>query len=106
MSEMRYYEKKYGVPPIHVCTQCGKEFVEIRCPYCGTEAPPPSFPYAGPLMKSPTALWYLLPFLFGIIGGIVAYVGVKDEDTEMANSLLIFSLVWTIVLFLIYIIIF
>jgi len=56
--------------------------------------------------KRARALWYLLPFLFGIIGGIIAYVGVKDEETEMADSLLIFGIVWSIYLFLVYIIIF
>jgi hypothetical protein len=46
----------------------------------------------------PTSLWYLIPFFFGIIGGLVAYVGVKDEDSEMANNLLFFGIIWTVVL--------
>lgn len=29
-----------------------------------------------------------MPFLFAIIGGLIAYVGVKDEDEEMAKNLL------------------
>lgn len=28
----------------------------------------------------PSDLWYLVPFFFGIIGGLIAYVAVKDED--------------------------
>lgn len=43
----------------------------------------------------PTGLWYLVPFFFGIIGGLVGYVAVKDEDKGMANELLIFGLVMT-----------
>ena len=50
----------------------------------------------------PTSLWYLVPFFFGILGGIVGYVGVKDDDKEMADNLLIFGIVWTIVLVLAY----
>jgi len=48
---------------------------------------------------SPEKAWWLVPFLFGILGGIVAYVGVKDQDQEMADNLLIFGIVWSIILF-------
>jgi hypothetical protein len=44
-------------------------------------------------------LWFLVPLFFGIIGGIVAYIGVKDDDEEMATNLLIFGIVWTLILF-------
>jgi len=50
----------------------------------------------------PTSLWYLVPFFFGIIGGIVGYIGVKDEDRGMADSLLIFGFIWTIILVIMY----
>lgn len=50
----------------------------------------------------PTALWYLVPFFFGIIGGIIAYVGTKDEDRGMADSLLAFGIIWTIILAMAY----
>jgi hypothetical protein len=49
----------------------------------------------------PTGLWYLVPFFFGIIGGLVGYVAVKDDDRGMADSLLVFGLIWSIILFLI-----
>lgn len=54
------------------------------------------------LTEKPTSLWYLVSFFFGILGGIVGYVAVKDEDKEMADSLLIFGIVWTIILALLY----
>lgn len=50
----------------------------------------------------PTALWYLVPFLFALIGGIIAYVGTKDEDEEMAYSLLTFGIIWTVILIAVY----
>jgi hypothetical protein len=53
----------------------------------------------------PSSLWYLVPFFFGIIGGIVGYVGVKDEDRGMADLLLILGIVWTIMLVIAYLII-
>ncbi len=51
----------------------------------------------------PTRLWYIVPLFFGILGGLVAYVGVKDEDKRMAENLLVLGFFMTIVdAFLIY----
>ncbi len=50
----------------------------------------------------PTLLWYFVPFFFGILGGLVGYVGTKDEDKDMANGLLLFGAVWSIILYIIY----
>jgi positive regulator of sigma E activity len=50
----------------------------------------------------PTLLWYLVPFFFGILGGIVGYVGTKDEDKDMASGLLLFGAVWSIILYIFY----
>jgi hypothetical protein len=55
-----------------------------------------------PVKPAPTALWFLVPFFFGIIGGIVGYVGTKDEDKGMADSLLVFGIIWTIILAMAY----
>jgi hypothetical protein len=52
--------------------------------------------------EPPTALWYLAPFLFGLIGGLVGYVGTKEQDKELAESLLIFGIIWTFLLGIIY----
>jgi hypothetical protein len=52
--------------------------------------------------EQPTSLWYVVPILFGIIGGIVAYVGTKDEDREMADRLLALGIVCTVVLIFVY----
>ncbi len=49
---------------------------------------------------SPDRVWYLVPFFFGILGGIVAYVAVKDDAPEMADNLLAFGIFWTVVLFI------
>jgi len=49
----------------------------------------------------PSALWWLVPFFFGALGGIIAYVGVKSDDEKMAKNLLIFGILWSIFLVII-----
>ncbi len=79
------------------CPNCGKEVSPqaVSCPNCGhplSEAQAPIQP-----SEDVSALYWLLPFFFGLIGGIVAYVVVKDRNRKMATYMLIFSLVWTLV---------
>ena len=93
---------------LHVCTNCSRDFIGRRCPYCGSEVSEStksleqsSTPYRL-YAKKPTALWYLLPLFFGLLGGIIAYVGIKGEDTEMADTLLFFGILWSAVLFVLW----
>jgi hypothetical protein len=58
-------------------------------------AEPPSY------YDKPSSAWYLVPLFFGLIGGLIGYVGTKDRDKDMANNLLIFGIIWSIVLWLI-----
>ena len=45
----------------------------------------------------PTFLWLLVPLFFGILGGLVAYVGTRDRDRDMALSLLTLGIITSIV---------
>jgi hypothetical protein len=49
-------------------------------------------------VEKPSTAWYLVPFLFGIIGGIIGYVGTKDRDEDMALGLLVFGIIWSFIL--------
>ncbi len=62
-----------------------QEPIRERKPY------PPAYSH-----RKPTVLWYLVPFFFGIVGGIIGYVGVKDDNEEMAKALLFFGFFWTL----------
>jgi len=50
----------------------------------------------------PTRAWYLIPLFLGIIGGIIGYFAVKNDDKEMANNLLIEGIVLTIVVIILW----
>ena len=54
----------------------------------------------GPYVGVSTA-WWLLPIFFSVIGGIIAWVCVKDTDPRMAKNCLILGIVITVVPFLI-----
>lgn len=51
-----------------------------------------------------SSAWYLVPFFFGILGGIVGYVAVKDRDEDMAARLLWFGIIMTFLPFILYIV--
>ena len=57
---------------------------------------PSNGPYVGV-----SAAWWLLPIFFSVIGGIIAWVCVKDTDPRMAKNCLILGIVITVVPFLI-----
>jgi len=56
-------------------------------------------------IKRPSKAWYLVPIFFGIIGGLVMYLVLKDEDRKMAKNGLVMSIVLTVVTFVISIIV-
>ena len=44
-----------------------------------------------------SAWWYLLPILFGIIGGVIAYFVIKQDDPIKAKNCLKLGLVLLII---------
>jgi len=55
--------------------------------------------YEDPNKKTdkPSNFWYLLPILFGIIGGIIGYFVVKNRDKKMATNLLIAGIIISVI---------
>lgn len=56
--------------------------------------------------KSNSNLWYLAPIFLGIIGGLIMYMVLKEENPKMAKKGLIVSLVMVGIGILAYIMIF
>lgn len=57
---------------------------------------PPSKVAERAIGVKPTGAWYLIAFFLGIIGGIIGYIAVKDDDKPLANRLLILGLATTL----------
>ena len=47
----------------------------------------------------PSAAWWLLPIFLSWLGGIIAWLGVKDRDPRMAKNCLILGIILTVVPF-------
>jgi hypothetical protein len=45
-----------------------------------------------PVIKKPSKLWYLVPIIFGPLGGLVGYFLVKNKDRNFAEWLLIIGI--------------
>lgn len=74
------------------CFNCGAE-IDVKaeiCPKCGVRQQSPT--------EKVSNWWYLLAFLFSIIGGVIAWAVNKDRDPKKARRFIIvgfiFPLIW------------
>ena len=78
------------------CSSCGREVTSEQnfCPHCGGNI---KQNYSGfsptPAFRQRSAWWYLIPILFSIIGGIISYLVIKDDDPKKAKNCLIIGLI-------------
>ncbi|MGQ0794724.1 MAG: hypothetical protein ACT4N5_00880 [Nitrosopumilaceae archaeon] len=42
-----------------------------------------------------SSLWFLLPIFFNIVGGVIAYFIIKDDDPHKAKSCLLLGIILT-----------
>jgi len=79
-----------------------KEVAVLNCYFCGKELPQGTNYCSScdhetitddPFKKKPTKkrpyLWYILPLLLGIVGGVIAYFILKNEPKERKYCLII-----------------
>ena len=65
------------------CDKCGaeNEVGSSFCKKCGANL-------HGTSAEKPSNVWYLLPILLGILGGIIGYIVIKAKDERMAKNIL------------------
>ena len=78
------------------CSSCGKNVADNVnfCPDCGGNLSPHSSSHGtiyNPQTRS--AWWYLVPILFSILGGIIAYFVIKNDDPQKAKNCMIIGIV-------------
>jgi uncharacterized membrane protein YvbJ len=87
------------------CAKCGNEETSDKsfCSKCGAALAvnPNSGETARPYQTRKSRWWYLLPIFFGIIGGIIAYLIVKNDDRPLAKNCLYLGIILTVVEFVI-----
>lgn len=49
-----------------------------------------------------SAWWFLLPILFNVIGGIIAYFVIKEDDPKRAKNCLLLGIILTAIGFAIF----
>ena len=49
-----------------------------------------------------SSLWFLLPIFFSIIGGVIAYFIIKDDDPHKAKNCLLLGIILTAISFAIF----
>ena len=63
------------------------------CPSCGK----PFEEESDDGRRERSGLWYILPFFFGIIGALIMYFSVKEDDPRMANYGMVFGLIMMVI---------
>ena len=49
-----------------------------------------------PVKEKPTRLLYLVPVFMGLLGGVLMYIAVKEQNQEMANN----GMFWGVISFM------
>ena len=81
------------------CPSCGSEVAQDLsfCPKCGKQLSAQTFDMSGRPTKRKSRWWYLVPVFLQIIGGIIAYLILKDDDKKLAKNCLWLGIILTIV---------
>jgi uncharacterized membrane protein YeaQ/YmgE (transglycosylase-associated protein family) len=77
---------------VKFCPNCGRKLaVEAKiCPFCKFEQPEIE-------IEKVSKLWWLSPLFLGVLGGFAAWLINKEKNEKVANHLLIFGIIWSIV---------
>lgn len=81
------------------CSSCGAEVAPdvSFCPKCGKQLSAQTSEMSGGPTKRKSRWWYLVPIFLQIIGGIIAYLILKDDDRKLAKNCFWLGIILTIV---------
>ncbi len=51
-----------------------------------------------------STLWFLLPIIFNVIGGIIAYFAIRDDDPKRAKSCLLLGIILAVIPILLFVV--
>ncbi len=51
-----------------------------------------------------STLWFLLPIVFNVLGGIIAYFAIRDDDPKKARSCLLLGIILAAVPILLFVV--
>ena len=77
--------KELPSPDADVCTHCGR-LVKEQLRSAANEGNKP---------QTKSRWWYLLPIFMSIIGGVIAYFVLKEDDPKLAKNCLILGIIIT-----------
>lgn len=52
--------------------------------------------------SKPSGAWYLVPILFGFLGGAVGYFAVKEHNQNMADDMMVIGIITSVISFFIF----
>lgn len=55
-------------------------------------------------IKRRSSFWFLLPILFNVIGGVIAYFVIKEDDPKKAKNCLYLGIILAVIPFVLFVI--
>lgn len=85
------------------CSRCGNEEKSGKnfCSKCGSVLAGSAQEASRPYQTRKSRWWYLLPIFLNVIGGIIAYLVLKDDDRALAKNCLYLGIILTVIGFVI-----
>ena len=80
------------------CSSCGNEVLSDSqfCPKCGSPIQT-NVNSSNVTQTKRSNWWYLLPIFFSVVGGVIAYFVLRNDDAKLAKNCLYLGIILTII---------
>jgi len=92
-TKKKWIQEEGGIPPEGMSDE---DVLCIECLDLIREGKQPRKVVTEKEKPRPTSLLYLVPIFMGLLGGILMYIAVKDQNQEMANEGMLVGLIITL----------